>query len=191
MEMIESTTPGNAPEVQAKDAPAVGPGAAPDRSGSLRRSLEPLDQLLWRGYVDANGRLLGQLDADLVALHGITLSEYEVLAHLAEAPAWQLRMSELAGLCGLSPSGLTRRFDAMTRRGLVDRRRCEDDRRGVWALLTEAGHESLTAAVPTHVDGVNRYFLDTLNADHRAVLAEAFGRISAAVTRERERSGQS
>lgn len=154
------------------------PGAPAERSAPW---LQPEDQLLWRAYAAANSRLVGQLDSELTAAHSLSLPEYEVLAHLNEAPGRQLRMSELAVLCGLSPSGLTRRFDAMTRRGLVDRRRCEDDRRGVWATLSDEGHRRLVEALPTHVEGVHRYFFDVLNADHRTVLAEAFGRISAAV----------
>jgi DNA-binding MarR family transcriptional regulator len=71
-------------------------------------------------------------------------------------------MSDLAERLLISRSGLTRRVDAMERRGLVERRRCPADGRGAMAQLTPAGTELLSHAAPTHVAGVRRYLIDAL-----------------------------
>ena len=140
--------------------------------------LESDEQAAWKAFVAANARLLTELDRELTENHAMTLAEFEVLQHLSEAPGQRLRMNELAEYCGLSPSGLTRRFDTMTRAGLVDRERCDDDRRGVHAVLTDLGFERMREVAPTHVDGVRRLFFGPLTTDEVAVLTVAFQRIA-------------
>ena len=100
-----------------------------------------------------------QLDAELMAEHGISLSSYEVLLFLADAPGGQLRMSELADGVLLSRSGLTRLVDRLVRDGLVRRERCEDDARGLNAVITPAGRELFARARRTHLAGVRRLYL--------------------------------
>jgi DNA-binding MarR family transcriptional regulator len=117
----------------------------------------------WRALVDAHNRLAAVLDAELLAAHDLTLADYIVFVHLSAAPDHRLRMSELADLLHLSPSGLTRRLDRLSKAGLVARERCPSDRRGTFAVLTAAGYERLVEAAPTHVQGVRRHFVDALS----------------------------
>lgn len=114
-----------------------------------------------------------RLDAELVDAHGLPLSHYDVLLQLAEAGG-RLRMSELADAVLLSRSGLTRLVDQLERRGLVTRRRSPADARGVEALLTDEGRDRLREAVPTHVAGVRRLFLERLGPERQAALADAW-----------------
>ena len=93
----------------------------------------------WRGMLRVHAAITRQLDAELIASHGISLSSYEVLLFLADAPDGQLRMSDLADGVLLSRSGLTRLVDRLVRDGLVRRERCEDDARGLNAVITPAG----------------------------------------------------
>ena len=132
----------------------------------------------WRNLLTAHGRVIARLDNDLINDSDMSLAEFEVLEHLVEQPDQQLRMNELADLARLSPSGLTRRFDALVRRGWVVRERCDDDRRGVYARLTEAGRQRVTAAQPVHLLGVHRYFLDLLDDEHLSCLNDVMGRIA-------------
>ena len=138
------------------------------------------EQHAWRNFLLAHGRLLARLDADLVSECDMTLAEYEVLLHLSEAPDHKLRMNELADLARLSPSGLTRRFDALVRRGWVLRERCDDDRRGVMASLTKDGLKQLKAAMPVHDRGESEYFFNVLDAKQVKVLGEAMNKVAAA-----------
>ncbi len=129
-------------------------------------NLSEAEQSVWHHTLAAHGRVVARIDGDLVGECDMTLAEYEVLAALALTAAEdRLRMNELADLARLSPSGLTRRFDALVRRGWVERERCDDDRRGVYARITAAGRARLDAARPVHDRGVRTYFLELIDAD--------------------------
>lgn len=69
------------------------------------------------------------LDADLVREQQISLSTYLVLMNLSEADERRLRMSELAAICDLSLSGLTRIVDKLEASGFVERQRDAEDAR--------------------------------------------------------------
>lgn len=143
--------------------------------------LAPEQQRAWRTLVEVNARLRAHLDVELLGGHGIGLGDYEVLVVLSEAPAYHLRMSELAERLLLSPSGATRRLDGLVRRGLVERAVCPSDRRGTLAVLTPAGRKVLEAAAPTHVAGVRRYVIDVLSAAQLRALAGALERVGEAL----------
>lgn len=72
-----------------------------------QRSFTEAERSAWRNFPLANRRVTTRLDADLGSECEMTLAEYEVLGHLADAPDHRkLRMNELAELSRLSPSGL-------------------------------------------------------------------------------------
>ncbi len=127
----------------------------------------------WRALIEVTTGVLGVLDNELQSEHGLSLGEYEVLVHLSEEPDNSLRMTDLAGRLRLSPSGITRRIDGMTRAGLVERKQCPSDRRGSNAVLTEEGLRRLREAAPTHVRGVRAHFIDQLTERQIGNLATA------------------
>jgi DNA-binding MarR family transcriptional regulator len=124
----------------------------------------------WQAFLRASIRLMERLDAELEG-HGISLADYEILVHLAGEPTGELRMTELASRTLVSRSGLTRRLDRLVDAGLVERRSCPTDRRGVYAVLTAAGRGRLDASAPTHVDGVRRHFITQLEGQDLHALA--------------------
>ena len=131
----------------------------------------------WVGFLKAQRRVLEQLEAELRAEHDLSLSEYEVLLHLHDAPGHRLRMGDLAGKVLLTPSGLTRLADRMVKDGLIEREACPEDRRVSYLTLTTAGRTRFRAAAPTHVRGVRTHFAQHLCED-AAVVAAAFTRIA-------------
>jgi hypothetical protein len=58
--------------------------------------------------------------------------------------------------------------------GLVRRRSCPSDVRGLLAVLTDKGHEALRRAAPGHVALVREFLIDVLTPDELTVLADAF-----------------
>ena len=108
---------------------------------------------------------------------GLDLGEYEILVHLSEAPELQLRMSELALAVRQSRSRLTHTVSRMEDKGLVLRKSCPQDRRGVIAVLTGSGLTLLKAAAPHHVESVRRAFVDRVDPHD----FEALGRAMTAV----------
>ena len=127
--------------------------------------------------LELHSRLLAELDAELEREHGLPLSSYELLINLADAEGRRVRMSELAEKLLLSRSGITRLADRLERQGLIERQRCPDDGRGLFAHLTSAGDAKLDAARPTHLAGVRRHFLDLLSVDEQRELGALWKRL--------------
>jgi DNA-binding MarR family transcriptional regulator len=71
-------------------------------------------------------------------------------------------MSELAALCRSSRSRLSHAIARLEQAGWVTRRACEEDKRGAFAELTDAGFEVLEKAAPGHVNAVREHLFDVL-----------------------------
>lgn len=139
--------------------------------------LDKAELAAWRGMLRVHRALIAELDADLVAAHGLPLRSYEVLLFLDGAPGKRLRMSELSRSVLLSPSGVTRLVDRLEAEGLVRRRPCGHDGRGLYAELTPAGAGKLREARATHLAGVRELFLARFDARELARLAEYWERV--------------
>ena len=131
----------------------------------------------WAVFLRTHARLVRELEKELQAEQRLALSDYDVLVQLSVAGERRLRMSELADRLLLSRSGATRLVDRLVAEGLVERLTCEDDRRGQWASLTDAGHDRLRRASPTHLRGVAEHFLDRLSTDDLDALERMLGRL--------------
>jgi DNA-binding MarR family transcriptional regulator len=142
------------------------------------RWLTDSEQAAWRTLISTTTGVLATLDNELQGAHGLSLGEYEVLVRLSEAPGHSLRMTDLAGSLHLSPSGMTRRIDALVKTGMVERQQCPTDRRGSNAVLTAEGMKRLRAAAPTHVEGVRKHFVDRLSERQLANLATALANVA-------------
>lgn len=81
-----------------------------------------------------------------------------VLIRLARSPGQRLRMSQLAHDMTMSTSGLTRLIDRIEATGHVRREACPEDRRGLWAVLTDEGHAVVTRVAPAHVEDLHVLF---------------------------------
>jgi DNA-binding MarR family transcriptional regulator len=140
--------------------------------------LDEDQQRAWRAYLVGTTLLMDRLDRDLRDRHDLSLPEYEILVRLSEAPDRTLRMAVLADSLSHSRSRVTHTVGRLERAGLVDRRSCASDGRGVEARLTEAGFGVLEAAAPTHVRGVREMMVDLATDEDFA----AVGRVFDAVT---------
>jgi DNA-binding MarR family transcriptional regulator len=139
--------------------------------------LAPDELGAWRGMLRVHSALVKALDAELVAEHDLPLSSYEVLIYLQAAPEHRLRMAELADHLLLSRSGTTRLVDRLERAGYIAREPCDDDGRGMYAILTGAGEELLRRARPTHLAGVRRRFLDHFEGPELQAMAAFWERL--------------
>lgn len=88
-------------------------------------------------------------------------------------------MTELADKLVTSKSGLTYQVTQLEKAGLVGRRSCPSDVRGVFAELTDQGRELLREAAPGHVALVRELLIDVLSREQLAVLADGLGQVSA------------
>ncbi|HET9213970.1 MAG TPA: MarR family transcriptional regulator [Gaiellaceae bacterium] len=134
----------------------------------------------WVRFLRAHAALTRQLSADLVAGHGLTINDYEVLLHLQRAPEQRLRRVDLAARVVLTASGITRLLEGLEDAGLVERAACETDRRVVYAQLTEAGEQKLRDASGTHLAGIHELFTSRFSEDDLAALSALLGRLPGA-----------
>lgn len=144
----------------------------------MTRWLDEDEQVAWRRFLFGVNRLLEDLDDSLQEHHQIPLTDYEILVFLSEAPHRRLRMSELADQVLVSRSRLTYRVDRLVERGLVIRSRVADDRRGLFAELTEAGMELLSEAARTHVEDVRTRLIDHIEPEQLEAFSELWTRVA-------------
>src|SRR5450759_1359748 len=85
----------------------------------------------WRSFLQSHATIIRGLDAELVADHGMTARDYEVLLYLAQAPDRRLPMSAIAESTMLTRSGITRLVDGLVQSGLIERVACAGDARAV------------------------------------------------------------
>ena len=120
------------------------------------------------------------MSARLEAQHGLTLSDFDVLAQLYLAPERALRRVDLARQVLLTASGITRLLDGLERAGWVAKRRCETDARVTYAVLTEAGRAKLESASCSHVAAIEELFDTHFTRQEVESLAEFLGRLPGA-----------
>jgi DNA-binding MarR family transcriptional regulator len=149
-------------------------------TGTTRSRLDGTALEAWRSYLQSHASILRVLDADLVAEHGMTSRDYEVLLYLSQAEERKLPMSALAESTMLTRSGITRLIDGLVACGLIERVSCESDARISYAQLTDAGYEKLRHAGRTHITGIQRLFLEHFTDEEIDQLAELLGRLPGA-----------
>ena len=131
----------------------------------------------WGGLLRSHATMTRAMNTQLVAEHGITLSDYDVLVSLANAPERRMRRVDLANSVVLTPSGITRLLDRLEAEGWVCKHQCQSDARVSWAVLTDAGHEKLLEAAQTHHADIARLFTDRLSAEELDALGCLLGRL--------------
>jgi DNA-binding MarR family transcriptional regulator len=131
----------------------------------------------WKHFVRSHSAVTRQMDADLIAAHGLTLSDYEVLLRLSQADDQRLRRVDLAQSVLLTQSGITRLLAGLEQAGWVERASCDTDRRVVYAQLTEAGESKFRAAARTHLEGIQRLFAEYFSEAELEPLAALLERL--------------
>jgi DNA-binding MarR family transcriptional regulator len=118
----------------------------------MASAMTPSDKALvdsWRELADRHARVTFALERVLQDEHGLGVSEFEVMERLATPDKDQHRMQDLAEAVYLSQSALSRLIGRLELEGLVTRAICSEDRRGIFACLTEQGRARYEAAKPS------------------------------------------
>lgn len=104
----------------------------------------------WLKLIQAVANIEAELGKVLQTGHGLGLSEYRALDVLARSPDSELRIQELAAHLRLNQSSVSRMVERLARGGLALRDLCPDDKRGVYAVLTDKGRARLESAQPDY-----------------------------------------
>lgn len=132
---------------------------------------------MWRGYLDSNRLLMRALERQMSTESGINSADYEILALLSEAPQQRMRMNELADITVTTRSGVTRAVKRLIDAGWVRQAKCDEDKRGLFAELTETGLEKLRAAAPGHVKAVRTNLFDLLSPREVEMFTHSYAQI--------------
>ena len=155
---------------EASDASSCGQGD--------KRLLTESQMRAWRAFLGASTLVSARLNHELDEAAAISMYEYEILVRLFESEAGRVRMSQLADQVSYSRSRLTHTVGRLERAGYVLRSSCPNDRRGVYAHLTQAGYEFLAQTAPIHLDGVRRHLINRFTPSELATLTELLEKIT-------------
>jgi DNA-binding MarR family transcriptional regulator len=109
---------------------------------------DPVDS--WRSLSATHAAIHSALDSALRHEHDLSAVEFEVLERIAACSDGKARMQELSAAAHLTQSTASRVVARLEEEGLAERAICRDDRRGIFASVTEAGRRRLAAAAPTY-----------------------------------------
>ena len=134
-------------KVASKAADSVKAPGEDEAPGAVRW-LDEDEMRAWQSFLAAGALVDRRVDQQLKDAVGLSHPQYEILVRLAAAPHGELRMTELADTVLTSKSGLTYQVTQLEKAGLVARRSCPSDVRGVLAVLTKAGRASSSRPPP-------------------------------------------
>lgn len=137
----------------------------------MRRLPDETRLRVWRALLRVHAGVTTALDDALQETRGIPLTWYQVLVELRLAGG-AMRMHRLAEVATLSRSGATRLVDRIEAEGLVARRVCPSDRRGLEVVLTPEGAAVQKAAGPLVLRGIQDRLGRHLTDDQATSLAE-------------------
>ena len=167
---------------KAANEPASGCGQEASDASSCgqgdRQLLTESQMRAWRAFLGASTLVSARLNHELDEAAAISMYEYEILVRLFESEAGRVRMSQLADQVSYSRSRLTHTVGRLERAGYVLRSSCPNDRRGVYAHLTQAGYEFLAQTAPIHLDGVRRHLINRFTPSELATLTELLEKIT-------------
>ncbi len=149
-------------------APTIG-AVKPTRSSNVEQ--------MWEGLTRVHSSMTAALEHDMVPEAGMPLAWYEVLLNLSRSPAGMMRYQDLARVAGITNSGASRRLEQMTRAGLIERRSCPTDRRGVFAHITSKGQSSFKTAHKIFLNSLERNLGTSLKPGDAELISAALSKL--------------
>jgi DNA-binding MarR family transcriptional regulator len=147
----------------------------------MTKKLDEMRNSTWRLFLTAQIQIIEQIQEKLAAANLPPLEWYDVLWALKETPDQRLRLSELADRVLLSRSNLTRLLDRLEKNELLQREPCPTDRRGTFAVLTEAGAVMQKKMWAIYSEGIAEYFGAQLSDEEVKVMQQALKKILGAI----------
>lgn len=149
----------------------------------MTRWLTDDEQRTWRAVHRMHAQLIAALAQGLKTDSDMSISDYEVLVVLSEAPDGALRARDLRCELQWEKSRLAHHVRRMEQRGYVRRDVCTDDLRAPMVCVTDAGLAAIRAAAPAHVARVRELFFDALGPTQELALRDAAEAVLAGLAR--------
>ena len=143
--------------------------------------LDEREARAWRGLQFMEMQLTAALARQLAEESGLSYPDYVVLVSLTGQADGRRRMFELSQDLGWEKSRVSHHVARMAERGLVEKQKCGDDRRGSFVVVTPKGRAEIEAAAPGHVRAVRELFVDLLTPRQLDVIGEVAETVLAAL----------
>ncbi|MEV0937362.1 MarR family winged helix-turn-helix transcriptional regulator [Streptomyces phaeochromogenes] len=143
------------------------------------RWLDEREQRAWRSLMKMQAGLSEYIERQLRTHSGLSTADYQVLAHLSEAPEGRLRSFALGDALQWEKSRLSQHLTRMQNRNLVRRERCATDQRGAVVVITEQGRTLVEAAAPLHLADVRNVLIDHVTPAQMDLLIELGDQVEA------------
>jgi DNA-binding MarR family transcriptional regulator len=143
----------------------------------MSKQFNECEQNAWGGFLSAYAKINRMIEEDLQSHSHITHVEFEVLLRLSWNEDHRMRIQDLAAQSILTRSGVSRVVERLEKSGLVKREEASEDRRGAYAVLTEAGAERFRLAAEKHGECVRTNFLSKFSEDELKVMGEFWKRL--------------
>ena len=134
--------------------------------------LDEREQRAWRSFVTMHEGLSEYIERQLHAHSGMSSADYEVLAHLSEAPEGRMRSNALGRLLRWEKGRLSQHLTRMQKRGLIRREPCPTDKRGAVVVITDRGRALIEQAAPLHVADIRNALIDHVTPAQLDLLTE-------------------
>ncbi|WP_406108748.1 MarR family winged helix-turn-helix transcriptional regulator [Streptomyces sp. NBC_01003] len=143
------------------------------------RWLDEREQRAWRSLMKMQAGLSEYIERQLRTHGGLSTADYQVLAHLSEAPEGRLRSFALGDALRWEKSRLSQHLTRMQNRNLIRRERCATDQRGAVVVITEQGRTLVEAAAPLHLADVRNVLIDHVTPAQMDLLIELGDQVEA------------
>jgi DNA-binding MarR family transcriptional regulator len=130
----------------------------------------------WRAVLNAHVSLVAAVEEELAADGLPPLAWYDVLWAVRSAPGRRIRMAELASHVTISRGGLTKLADRLETAGLLRREAAAEDRRGFYAVLTDAGEDMLRRMWPVYARVIRATFVASISPTEASAIAAGLRR---------------
>ncbi len=135
----------------------------------------------WSLLLRTHARLVAGLDEALRERAGLTLSAYDVLAHVAAAPERRIPMRELEGKVLFSQSTVSRLAARLEGEGLLQRIVADHDRRALVVRLTGTGASTFKRGRQVATEYLREHFVAALGPGQDVVLRDVLRAMGAAL----------
>lgn len=143
------------------------------------RWLDEREQRAWRSLMKMQAGLSAYIERQLRTHSGLSAADYQVLAHLSEAPEGRLRSFALGDVLQWEKSRLSQHLTRMQNRDLIRRERCPTDQRGAVVVITERGRALVETAAPLHLADVRNVLIDHVTPAQMDLLIELGDQVEA------------
>ena len=131
----------------------------------------------WVRLIRARHLVVSAVEKDIKAAGLPPLEWYDVLLELSRAPEGALRPFELESRLLLAQYNLSRLVDRLQQAGLVEKRACPSDGRGLVLVITEAGRELRRRIWPAYSAAIERHLGSKLRPGDADMLGEILARL--------------